>query len=73
VTSAIGFLERPERVNVMFSRARRLLIIVGNLAHFERFGETHWGEIVRYVRSDKRFLVDPSSSPLSFAAQEVGR
>jgi hypothetical protein len=69
LSKAIGFLDRPERVNVMFSRARRLLVIVGNLGHFERFGETHWGEVARYTRSDARFVVDPSQPPLSFVPQ----
>ena len=32
----IGYLVAPERINVMLSRARRLLIIVGRAEHFER-------------------------------------
>jgi hypothetical protein len=32
---ALGYLLSTERVNVMFSRAKRLLVIVGNLRHFE--------------------------------------
>ncbi|QSQ19645.1 AAA family ATPase [Pyxidicoccus parkwayensis] len=62
----LGFLQSPERVNVMFSRARRLLVIIGSLTHFERFRETHWADVARYVRSDARFIVDPRESPLSF-------
>jgi superfamily I DNA and/or RNA helicase len=42
--SSIGYLVEPSRVNVMFSRARRLLVIVGNYGHFQgivgRFGGT---------------------------------
>lgn len=56
--AAIGFLAEPERANVMFSRARRLLVVVGSLAHFERFGHTHWGRVVAYVRAMPRFLID---------------
>jgi hypothetical protein len=56
--AALGFLEEPERVNVMFSRARRLLVIVGALRHFERHGIDHWERIGRYIRSEPRFLVD---------------
>ena len=44
VQEAIGFLEEPERVNVMFSRARRLLVIVGALmlvAHDNRHQVHH--------------------------------
>lgn len=32
----IGYLVAPERINVMLSRARRLLVIVGRASHFER-------------------------------------
>lgn len=56
---AIGFLREPSRVNVMFSRARRLLVIVGSTAHFERHASgTFWQTVLGYVRSDRRFLVD---------------
>lgn len=59
----LGFLQAPERANVMFSRARRLLVIVGSLPHFSRFGGTHWGEVVEYLRSaPDRFIVDPSTA-----------
>jgi hypothetical protein len=47
---AIGFLAEPERANVMLSRARRLLVIAGNLEHFARFPETHWGAVIDYAR-----------------------
>jgi hypothetical protein len=33
--SNIGYLVSPNRVNVLFSRARKLLCIVGRLSHFE--------------------------------------
>ena len=63
---ALGFLQSPERANVMFSRARRLLVIIGSLNHFARFPGTHWGKVVEYVRSPKdRFVVDPVAA-LSF-------
>jgi hypothetical protein len=62
----LGFLQSPERANVMFSRARRLLVILGSLTHFERFPDTHWAGVARYVRSEARFIVDPRESPLSF-------
>ncbi len=65
--SALGFLEEPERVNVMFSRARRLLVIVGALKHFERQGVDHWQRIAGYIRSEPRFLVDAGA--LGFRAE----
>ncbi len=35
--AGVGFLMAPERLNVMFSRAEDLLVIVGNRKHFERY------------------------------------
>lgn len=54
----IGYLVSPNRVNVLLSRARKLLIIVGRLAHFEqqvalnpeRKDIKFWGSIVDEVR-----------------------
>ncbi|MFO0761821.1 MAG: AAA domain-containing protein [Byssovorax sp.] len=57
--AGIGFMAEPERANVMFSRARRLLVIVGALEHFERFKNTHWSRVATIIRSQSRFLVDP--------------
>ncbi len=71
-SSALGFLQAPERVNVMFSRARRLLLILGSLSHFERFGDAHWGKVAKYVRSDSRFIVDASRDPIGFSPRGVG-
>jgi len=33
--SSLGFAELPNRLNVALSRAKRLLIIVGNIDHFK--------------------------------------
>lgn len=63
---AIGFLAAPERVNVMFSRARRLLVIIGSLAHFARCSGTHWDKVVEYIRSDDRFYLDSIGPELNF-------
>ncbi len=60
-SSGIGFLAEPERVNVLMSRARRLLIVVGSLAHFERFTGTFWTELSRQVRATPGALVDVAS------------
>ncbi len=38
--ASLGHLGSPDLINVMFSRARQLLVIVGNFDHFSRFGPT---------------------------------
>jgi predicted AAA+ superfamily ATPase len=56
--TSIGFLGEPERVNVLLSRARRLLVIVGDLETFASVEDPHWRAIVEYVRGDPRFYAD---------------
>lgn len=54
----IGYLVSPNRTNVLLSRARRLLVIVGRIAHFERQTALNpdrkdiqfWGSIIAEVR-----------------------
>lgn len=54
----IGYLVSPNRTNVLLSRARKLLIIVGRIAHFERQPTLNpdrrdiqfWSSIVAEVR-----------------------
>ena len=50
---ALGFLLEPERLNVMFSRAKNNLIVIGSLKHIDVFSEQsshEWQEIIAYFR-----------------------
>lgn len=38
----LGFASQPELANVMLSRARRLLVLVGNYDHFNNSGVSFW-------------------------------
>lgn len=51
---SIGFQQEKERVNVAFSRAKRLLIVCGDIHFFETWvGSTNkFVEIVQYLRSN---------------------
>lgn len=46
----IGHLVQPELVNVLFSRARCHLVIVGSLDHFERCGDPIWAKVCALAR-----------------------
>lgn len=57
--AGLGFLADPERINVLVSRARRLLVLIGSLSHFARFEVPHWRQIVSYVNEDRaRRVID---------------
>ncbi|KAJ1549596.1 Helicase MOV-10 [Cladochytrium tenue] len=47
---AVGFLRNAKRFNVAVSRAKALLVVVGNPLVLER--DAHWGALVRYCRSN---------------------
>lgn len=65
---AIGFLVDPSRVNVMFSRARRLLVVVGSLGHFERHGRgTFWETLCAYVRRERRYVLDIAADGFKYS------
>jgi superfamily I DNA and/or RNA helicase len=69
-SKSLGFLTEPSRVNVMLSRARRLLVIVGNLRHFERHGGgTFWETLCTYVRSNPRFVLDIASDGFRYTKE----
>lgn len=48
--SNVGHVGQDEVANVLLSRARRLLLVVGNLGHFERNAGPNWTTIVKAVR-----------------------
>jgi len=49
--SSVGFLAEPARINVMLSRARELLIVVGRLDLFAHSAGPHWHAVTdRFVR-----------------------
>ena len=51
-THAIGFMDSPERLNVLISRARNGLILIGNSTTFERSkkGGKLWTDFLELLR-----------------------
>lgn len=62
--SSIGFQKEAERINVAFSRAKELLIIVGDLIMFDNWNidENKFPEIIDFIKEneDKCLIVDCS-------------
>lgn len=50
VARNVGHAGQDEVVNVLMSRARRLMILVGGLEHFENNGGDSWARVVAAVR-----------------------
>ncbi|WP_369251039.1 AAA domain-containing protein [Streptomyces sp. R41] len=46
---SLGHLSQPQLVNVLLSRARSLLVLVGDFEHFAGYDATVWGQICRTV------------------------
>jgi helicase MOV-10 len=50
-TSNVGFLDNPKRFNVAITRAKFLLIIVGNPKTLRQ--DANWGEMVKYCETNR--------------------
>ncbi|MCQ6551983.1 AAA domain-containing protein [Streptomyces sp. C10-9-1] len=59
----VGHTALPEVVNVMLSRARSLLVVVGNLDHFERHGGKDWETVIGVFREVGR-VVDAATGEI---------
>ena len=46
----VGHVGRDEVINVLLSRAQRLMVLVGNLEHFGEYGGDSWANVVKVVR-----------------------
>jgi len=67
---SLGFAESPNRLNVALSRARRLLIIVGNSEHFcsyvnKQSGEAIYKNVFEIVKGKAGFLNWETLNPIS--------
>lgn len=60
-SSSIGFLNNPKRLNVMITRAKYLLIIIGNPKTLEM--DPLWKELIDYCRSNNAMWDRSGSSP----------
>lgn len=51
----VGFIKQQERVNVMFSRAKRLLIIIGDIefVNSEQIDNNKFPDIIKYIKKHK--------------------
>jgi serine/threonine protein kinase len=47
IQANLGFVIQDEIINVMLSRARRLLVVVGNIKHFREAGTTSWQRVIK--------------------------
>ncbi|GAA3501622.1 hypothetical protein GCM10019016_087290 [Streptomyces prasinosporus] len=46
----VGHVGRRELINVLMSRAKRLLVVVGDLEHFAAYGGEHWATVTKVLR-----------------------
>jgi superfamily I DNA and/or RNA helicase len=52
----VGHTAQAEVVNVMLSRAQQLLVVVGDLPHFERHGGPDWANVIAVFREVGRIV-----------------
>jgi hypothetical protein len=60
LTRNVGHVGQDEVVNVLLSRARRLLVLVGNFEHFATRGGPNWAMLTRVI--DRYGTVVPAAS-----------
>ncbi|KAJ3024756.1 UNVERIFIED_CONTAM: Helicase MOV-10 [Siphonaria sp. JEL0065] len=65
----IGFLNNPKRFNVSISRAKALMIVVGNAEIL--CGDIHWNKLVRYCESNNACvgIPPPANNPAEYMRQ----
>lgn len=49
-TSTIGFLDNEKRLNVLLTRAKALLIIIGNPKTLSK--DKYWSKVIQYCRNN---------------------
>ena len=52
----LGLLSAPERCNVMLSRAKQLLVVVGSFRCFEESGVAHWTRVTEEFEAQRAVL-----------------
>jgi hypothetical protein len=66
----LGFLSNPKRFNVAVTRAKKLLVVVGNPRVLGR--DPHWGELLRLAVRAGAYRGCPLPAGFSGAGTEVG-
>ncbi|MFK0120881.1 AAA domain-containing protein [Streptomyces sp. NPDC090994] len=64
----VGHVAQPELVNVLLSRARQLLVVVGDLRHFEKHGGRNWQTVIDVFGNQKAIV----PAPAFLDAEEAG-
>ncbi|MFJ6049886.1 AAA domain-containing protein [Streptomyces sp. NPDC092307] len=68
----VGHTAQADVINVMLSRAQELLVVVGNLPHFERYGGAAWQSVIETFRQVGRVVDAATGKILSDAAVVTG-